>query len=158
MSNVELVRKTVEQINAGDLDGARQVWTDASVVRFPDRTCHGPDEIATYFAEKRAAVEGFYLEILSAVGEDEDVFLQWRLTGRHVGPLVGVAGTGRPLEVDGLDHFVVRDGVVVSNFVVFDQMQFARQVGLLPPDGTRADRVLKAAFNARTKLLGRLRR
>ena len=46
---------------------------------------------------------------------------------------------------------------LVSNFVVFDQMQFARQIGMLPPDGTAADRATKAAFNAKTRLLSRLR-
>ena len=40
---------------------------------------------------------------------------------------------------------------------VFDQMQFARQIGLLPPDGSAADRATKAAFNAKTRLLARVR-
>ncbi len=57
-----------------------------------------------------------------------------------------------------MDHFVVRDGTVASNFVVFDQMQFARQIGMLPADGSAADRAMKAAFNAKTRLLARLRR
>ena len=39
-----------------------------------------------------------------------------------------------------------------SNTVVFDQMTFARQVGLLPPDGSGADKALKAAFNAKTRV------
>jgi len=51
----------------------------------------------------------------------------------------------------------VRDGNVVSNFVVYDQMQFARQIGMLPPDRSLADRAMKAAFNARTRLLRRRR-
>jgi hypothetical protein len=57
-----------------------------------------------------------------------------------------------------MDHFVMRDGIVLSNFVVFDQMQYARQIGMLPPDGSLADKSLKRAFNARTSLVGRVRR
>lgn len=57
-----------------------------------------------------------------------------------------------------MDHFVIREGKVVSNFVVFDQMQYARQIGMMPPDGSLADRGLKSAFNARTKLAQRVRR
>jgi hypothetical protein len=86
------------------------------------------------------------------------VFAHWRLTGRHVGAVLGVAGTGRELTVDGMDHFVVRDGMIVSNFVIFDQMQFARQVGLLPRDASVLDRALKAAFNAATAVRAKLRR
>ena len=46
----------------------------------------------------------------------------------------------------------VRDGKMASNFVVFDQMEVGRQLGLLPPDGSPPDRALKAAFNAKTKI------
>jgi hypothetical protein len=80
------------------------------------------------------------------------------MNGRHVGTLVGVSGTGRRLEIQGMDHFVVRDGKVVSNTVVFDQMDFARQIGLLPPDATVADKALKAAFNAKTRAVSAARR
>lgn len=66
--------------------------------------------------------------------------------------------TGRKIALDGIDHFVVRDGAVATNFVGFDQMQFARQTGMLPPDGSRADRAMKTAFNARSRLTARLRR
>jgi hypothetical protein len=53
---------------------------------------------------------------------------------------------------------VVRDGEVISNSVVFDQMQYARQIGLLPADGSAADKALKGAFNARTRLAAKLSR
>jgi predicted ester cyclase len=158
MSNIDIVRRAVECIAAQDLDGARKYWTDATVERFPDRICHGADEIAAYFQDKFTAIEGFHLEIKSVAGAGDDVFVQWLMAGRHVGPVLGVAGTGRELTIDGMDHFVVRDGVVVSNFVVFDQMQFARQVGLLPRDASIVDRALKGAFNAGTAVRGKLRR
>jgi hypothetical protein len=87
------------------------------------------------------------------------VFVHWHMTGTHTGGAFnGIEATGRAVALDGIDHFVMRDGKVVSNFVVFDQMQFARQIGLMPPDGTRADRAVKSAFNARSRLLSRLRR
>ena len=52
----------------------------------------------------------------------------------------------------------MRDGKVVSNLVVADQMDYARQIGMMPPDGSVLDRTLKALFNARTKLLEKLKR
>ena len=72
--------------------------------------------------------------------------------------LEGIEPTGRALAIDGIDHFVIRDRTIATNFVVFDQMQFARRLGLLAPDRSRADRATKAAFNARTRRLARLRR
>jgi SnoaL-like polyketide cyclase len=84
--------------------------------------------------------------------------VHWRLTGTHRGELLGIASTGRNFSIDGMDHFTLRDGVVVSNFVIFDQMQYARQLGMMPPEGSTADKSLKGAFNARTKLMAKVRR
>ncbi len=53
---------------------------------------------------------------------------------------------GARLDVDGVCHVVVRDGQVVSDYVIMDQMQLARQLGLLPAAGTRIDRGAQASF------------
>jgi predicted ester cyclase len=157
-SNADLVRWAFEKLNAHDVAPLRQLWTDETVERFPDRTCRGAAEIAGYFEEAFVAIPDFHMETVAIVEQGEDVFVHWHLTGVHRGPLLGIQPTGRKLSVDGVDHFVLRDGVVVSNFVVFDQMQYARQIGLMPADGSTADKSLKAAFNARTKLMAKLRR
>ncbi|MBV6760289.1 nuclear transport factor 2 family protein [Rhodococcus opacus] len=60
--------------------------------------------------------------------------------------------------VSDFDHFVIAGGKVVTNTVRYDQMEFARQIKLLPPDGSIADRALKAAFNATTRVVGIARR
>jgi hypothetical protein len=41
---------------------------------------------------------------------------------------------------------------------VFDQLQFARQIGMMPADGWSPDRAMKAAFNAVTQRLRRIKR
>jgi hypothetical protein len=41
--------------------------------------------------------------------------------------------------------------------VVFDQMQYSRQLGILPSQDSVADKAMKAAFNARTKLAKKLK-
>lgn len=148
----ELLRWLFERINEHDLPSMRQLWTASTVEVFPDGTCHGADEVAAYFADKFAAITDFHLEVLAIAESGEDALVHWRMTGRHTGMLLGVAGTGRGIELDGIDHFVVRDGTVVTNTVVFDQMTFARQVGLLPADGSVADTALKQVFNAKTRV------
>ncbi len=158
-TNGDLVRWAFEVLNGHDVTPLRSFWTDATVERFPQGTLTGEDAIATYFEETFAAVPDFHMEIVALVEQGDDVFVHWHLTGTHSSaPLFGIAASGRQVAVDGMDHFVVRDGTVVSNFVVFDQMQFARQIGFLPEDGTRGDRAAKAAFGAKTRLAARLRR
>ena len=158
VSNAELIEWAFETINKRDTSVLKQVWTAETVERFPDRTCRGADEIAAYFDEAFAAMPDWHMKVVSIAAEGDDVFVHWHLTGTHTGPLLGIEPTGKALAVDGMDHFVVRDGKVVSNFVIFDQMQYARQIGMMPPDGSAADKGLKRAFNLRTKLAQRLAR
>ena len=158
-TNAELVAWTFERINARDIDGLRQVWGPDTVERFPSGTYHGAEAMTKYFKELFAAVPDVRMEVVKIAADGDDVFAHWQLTGTHDGAeFEGIAATGKRVVLDGIDHFVIRDGVIVSNFVVFDQMQFARAIGMLPPDGSRPDRAMKAAFNARTRLQARLRR
>lgn len=158
LSTTELLRWVFERLNDHDTQSLRAIWTPATVDFFPDAMCTGEDEIAAYFEDKFAAVEGFHLDPVVIVADGDDALVHWRMTGRHVGPLLGVDGTGRPIALDGIDHFVLREGVVIENTVVFDQLSFARQVGLLPADRSAPDRALKGAFNARTRLVAAVRR
>jgi steroid delta-isomerase-like uncharacterized protein len=157
VSNAELIRWSFDQLNRHDVSALRQLWTADSVERFPDRTCRGTDEIAGYLEDTFAAVPDIRFEVISIVEQGDDVFAQWRLTGTHTGPVQGIEGTGKSISLDGIDHFVLRDGKVVSSFVVFDQMQYSRQIGILPSEGSAADKAMKAAFNAGTKLARKLR-
>jgi steroid delta-isomerase-like uncharacterized protein len=157
-TNAELIRWAFDMLNQHTVEPLRQFWTEDTVERFPDRTCRGADEIAAYFEDTFAALPDFHIEILALAAQDDDVFVQWRITGTHEGTLLGIEPTGKRIALDGMDHFVVRDGKVVSNFVVSDQLDYARQVGMVPPDGSPADRAMKAAFNARTRFARRFRR
>jgi len=153
----ELIRWSVGRLNAQDLASVRRLWTSDTHQRFPDRECRGPDEIAQYFQDGFDAIGGFHLEIVNLSEHGAHVYMHWHLTGVHQGVFSGIAATGKPLAIDGIDHFTVRDGKVVSNFVIFDQLQYALQVGMAPPEGSPADRAVKAAFNAKSRLAAKLR-
>lgn len=160
-TNAELVRWAIDVVNTHDLAPLKgTVWTAETVERFPTRTARGADDIGAAFEEAFAAMPDFHIEIVELAEQGENVFVRWRITGTHTGaPWEGYAPSGKRVELDGVDHFVVRDGRIASNFVVFDQVQFARQVGVMPEVGTPADRAMKAAFALRTRLArGRQRR
>lgn len=158
VSNAELVRWAMGRLNAKDIDGLRGFWTADSVVYFPSGPCRGTADIAAYFEQVFAAVPDFDLEIVSIAESGDDVFVHWHLTGRHVGRFVGIAGTGRRIDFEGIEHFVIADRKVVTNTVRYDQMEFARQIKMLPLDGSLADRAMKAVFNAKTRVVGIARR
>ena len=158
VTTAELLRWMFDRLNDHDVASLRRFWTPETVEYFPRCDLPGSRRGREVLRGQVRRHRGFHLEVVAIVVEGDDAMVHWRMTGRHVGPVLGVAGTGRPIRLDGIDHFVLREATVVSNTVVFDQIAFARQVGLLPADRSATDRALKALFNARTRLVGAVRR
>ena len=156
-TNTELAQQIFAAINAHDVEALKGIWADDVEERFPDKTCRGKAELGAHFEGLFAAMPDFHMELLSSVEEGETVFARWKLTGTHQGVFNGIDPTGRAISLDGMDQFTFRDGRMAANFVVFDQMEVGRQLGLLPPDGSPPDRALKAAFNAKTKIAEAIR-
>jgi steroid delta-isomerase-like uncharacterized protein len=124
---------------------------------FPTGTLRGRDEVRAYFAAAFAALPDFHIQAERIAGDEEIVFVRWHLTGTHSGAAwMGIEPTGKRLELDGMDCFTIRDGLVVHNHVIYDTASFARQIGMLPAQGSAADRTMTAAFNLRTQLRKRL--
>jgi hypothetical protein len=83
------------------------------------------------------------------------VLVQWRATGTFSGgPLMGVDATGRRIDVRGLDWLEVEGDKVVRNTAFSDGMALARGMGLIPPQGSAAEKAMFGAFNAFTKARG----
>jgi predicted ester cyclase len=157
-SPVEIARHIFENVlNQRDAGGLRPHWADDLVEELPTGTYSGPDEMARYFAESFAALPDFHIEPEQIIGEDDTVFVKWRLSGTFNGcPWQGIKPTGDRIELLGIDCFTFREGKITRNEAVFDQMSFARQIGMLPAQDSIGERTMKGAFNARTKLKRRL--
>lgn len=80
-SNGELVRWTFEMLDTHDVEPLRQVWTHATVERFPTGTIKGTQAIVAYFQNLFAALPDFHLEVVAVAETGEDVFVHWHLTG-----------------------------------------------------------------------------
>jgi hypothetical protein len=69
-------------------------------------------------------------------------------------PWSGFAATGKRIELDGIDIYDFHEGLLARYRSRYDLSEFARQVGLAPARGSRAERTM--AFLQRTSM--RLRR
>jgi steroid delta-isomerase-like uncharacterized protein len=83
----------------------------------------------------------------------------WQGTGTFSGPLdpPGLAPTGDRIEFEGLDAHDYRDGKVCRLRIVFDMMDVARQLGMLPKPGSRSERAAAAAQRMGVRVQSRLR-
>jgi predicted ester cyclase len=156
----EFAREVFEDVlNKRDADALLPYWAEDIVEVFPTGTIHGREGVHAFFAETFAALPDFHIEADRIVGDAETVFVKWRMTATFSGgPWLGIEPTGDPIELEGIDCFTCRDGVAIHNFVRYDQISFARQIGMLPADGSAGDRAMTGAFNARTRLKRRFRR
>jgi hypothetical protein len=64
---------------------------------------------------------------------------------------MGIEPTGRSVDMRGMDLIDVEEGRVCGNNVYYDQLAFARQIGMLPAEGSVGDRLMTGAFNLITK-------
>ena len=54
------------------------------------------------------------------------------LTGTHQGELMGLAATGRTVEIESIDIARVEDGKVVEHWGITDSMSLMQQLGAVP--------------------------
>ena len=70
----------------------------------------------------------------------------WSMEGTHTGTIdpPGFAPTGRRMRVDGVDRWTMRDGRIAAYRAFYDMNDLARQLGIVPPPGSRAERGMVA--------------
>ena len=138
-----------------DLDAIAAAWA-------PDGVCHlvgglqadGPEGVRAYWAEFFAAMPDLRFEVEDIVADGDQVAVRWSAKGTFAGPASyqGIEPTYARLDLDGLDLFDLRDGLIVREHAYTDGATFARQIGLLPPAGSTAEQRMTRAFNGQAKL------
>lgn len=126
---------------------SRPLWTSETVERFPDRTCGGGEEIAAYFED---VLRASHMRVL-AIAEQGEVCVRPLAPHRHSPRAAsGLEPTGEPVSIDGMTASSCAMGLVVLNFVIFDQMPYAGQLGMLPPPESAGASGVAAPWASRT--------
>ncbi len=113
----------------------------------------GKEALRAFFAELFAAIPDMHFSVNRIVGGDDRIAVgEWSLSGTFDGgPFQGVEPTGRHVELRGVDVMEFEDGLLRHNTIYYDGLTFARQVGMLPTEGSGTDRAMTIGFNALTK-------
>jgi hypothetical protein len=64
------------------------------------------------------------------------------MEGTQSGPIdpPGFAPTGRRIDIDGIDVWDFEDGRIERYRAYYDMAELARQIGVMPPAGSRGER------------------
>jgi len=152
----ETVRSYFDAVIARDPAAMAEHWAEEGIEEIlPVGIFRGPEEVRAYFTELFTAVPDMEFTVERVLAQDQNVLVQWRLTGTFSGgPLMGVDPTGRRIELRGLDWLEVEGEKIVRNTAFADGAALARGMGLLPPQGSGAEKAMFGAFNAFTKARG----
>ncbi len=137
-----------------DLEAMASHWAEDVVEEMPGiGVLRGPGAIKQYFRELFAAIPDAEIRLQRLVADDSQAAAEWRMTGTFTGaPYQGIEPTGRHVEFQGFDLLEIERSKIRSNTVYFDTSEFARQIGMLPPQDSGAERAMKSAFNAMTRV------
>jgi hydroxyacylglutathione hydrolase len=155
----EVARRYFAAVAARDVDAMVACWRGGGVDRLHGQAdLIAPDGVRAWFEELFAAIPDSSFEVIATTTEDDRCAVRWRLTGTFAGPSEwqGIVPTGSRIELDGCDVVQVADGLVVANEAYTDGMTIARQLGVLPPRDSGAERGMTALTNLRTRLARRI--
>jgi steroid delta-isomerase-like uncharacterized protein len=150
----EHARSAFDQLARRDAEGIGRHYREDCVVEIvPIGVFRGRQAIVDFFREAFAAVPDLETTVTRVVAGETQAAVEWRMSGNFTGgPFQGIDPTGKRVELRGIDLLEIEDGQTVSNTAYYDGAAFARQVGMLPPEGSGAERTMKSAFNAVTKV------
>lgn len=67
------------------------------------------------------------------IAEGEKVVSRFTMTGTHQGEFLGMAPTGKSIQVWGVVIDVVREGKFAESRIIMDMMGLLQQLGMPPP-------------------------
>jgi glyoxylase-like metal-dependent hydrolase (beta-lactamase superfamily II)/predicted ester cyclase len=152
-----VARRYFQAIGERDLDAAVALWADGGREHVRGQVdVRAPEGVREFIGGLFEAMPDMRMEVAETTTEGERCAVRWTLTGTFAGPgaLNGVRPTGHPLTLEGVDVLTVRDGLVQANDAFSDGMSVARQIGLMPPQGSSAEQSLTGVFNVKTKVTG----
>ena len=133
--NLNLVRRMYEALNAQDLEAHHEFWHEDMIWHGPPGfgDVHGLDGFKyDVLRPFYAAFPDYHVEDDVQVANDRWVSATGFLTGHQRGAWLGLAPTGKAVRVRYSDFWLVKGGKLAENWVMFDNFDLMRQIGLDP--------------------------
>jgi steroid delta-isomerase-like uncharacterized protein len=149
----DVARSYFDAIGRRDLDGIVSHYSDDVVVdALGQGISRGPKEMREFFAAIFDALPDSEMLTDRVLGGDGVAVVEWRLRGNFTGgPLFGIDPTDVWIEQRGCDVLEIEDGKILRNTAYQDGIEMLRQIGMMAPLDSPAERGLKQAFNLATR-------
>lgn len=91
----------------------------------------GPDGVKQLHDVLMPAFPDMQLPLLDFVAEGEKVLVRLKVQATHTGPFGDMAPTGKRIDIDVLDLFQIRDGVLIEHWALLDNLGMMKQLGAI---------------------------
>ena len=91
----------------------------------------GPKGVADLHDALLPAFPDMTLPLLDFVAENDKVLVRLKVRGTHTGAFGALAATGKTIDIDVLDLFQFKDGVLVEHWALLDNLGMLRQLDAL---------------------------
>jgi steroid delta-isomerase-like uncharacterized protein len=81
----------------------------------------------------RTAFPDLHCTVEDEIIQGDKIATHWTMRGTHQGLFLGNPPTGKPIVVQALAFACIKNGQVVDNWTMIDQMGVLQQLGLIPP-------------------------
>jgi steroid delta-isomerase-like uncharacterized protein len=155
----EITQRWYDAWNSHDADRAIACLADDIVYDFSGwpTTMHGHTQVRACIEATWRAFPNLHLKLVGGPYLDPDgprSACYWRGSATHEGLLdpPGLAPTGRRIALEGAELYEFRDGMIVRLRDIWDSGDVARQLGVSPATGSRAERFTMALANLGTRI------
>ena len=134
MTNEQIVRDACRVIwTEGDTSRIRDFYAEDYKADYPfgEGWGDGPDGAKAFADAIRIGFPDYQEEVEDIVVQGDKVAVKLRIRGTHTGPMFGVAGTGRTVDFRDMTICTLRDGKIVEQSGLSDNLSLFSQLGLI---------------------------
>jgi predicted ester cyclase len=130
-ANAALVRGAIGG-NHGDAADPNEIFAPGFVAYMPGQPPMDRAAFEKFLGGFAVGFPGYTYAIEDQIAQGDMVANRVVWTGVHSGEFAGVAATGRPFVLEGINMFKVEDGRVVAQWAQLDFFGLLQQIGAIP--------------------------
>ena len=133
--NKAIVRKMFEAINKQNLAELDEVMSLDFVLHMNAQQRQGLEDSKQVVKNEIRGFSDLHVTIEDIVTEEDRVCVRLKETGTHTGEYRGLTPTGNKLSYTVVAIWRISDGKIVEGWIVYDQLEFLEQLGVVKFQG-----------------------
>lgn len=134
-ANEELVRRLFnEGFSGGDLKVVEEIFSPHIKLVDPNLP-PGIEGIKAIVRKNNSTFENWSFELHDVLAAEDKVVVRWTGSGIHSKSFMQETPTNKQVSLNGLSIYQIKDGRIITDWVIPDNLQFLMQLGVIKPFG-----------------------